>query len=166
MTLGTHTIVGGSIGALVLGHPLLGFCFGFLSHFLLDAIPHFDYKLLSLQKGEDKLDIDMKFGKLFAFDLLRISADVLIGLAVIFIFFYNGEYMPGSVLAGAFGAVLPDVLQFVYFKIRTKPLQLLQRFHLFIHARKDLNHRPAYGLFCQFIVAVVFLGLSLFKTHL
>lgn len=162
MTLGAHTIVGGSLGALILGHPLLGFCIGFLSHFLLDAIPHYDYKILSLeQKGNTKLDIDMKFGKLFLFDMFRIGGDIAIGLFGVFLFFFDGTAIPGAVLAGAFGAVLPDILQFVYFKLGGKPLRFLQTFHHFIHAEYDLNHRPVFGLLCQLGVVILTLCVSL-----
>lgn len=161
MTLGTHAIVGGSIAVLVAPHPVSAFCLGFLSHFILDAIPHYDYQLLSLQKGQkDSLDVDMRLGRLFIFDLLRIGADLGIGLLILFMFFGGHPALVLMILAGAFGAVLPDGLQFAYFKLKSPPLRALQRFHSFIHAEHDLKTRPVFGLFCQALIAFAFISIS------
>lgn len=163
MTLGTHAVVGGSLAAMVPGHPVMAFTLGFLSHFLLDSIPHYDYKILSIQKEEgNKLNTDMKLGKLFVLDLFRIGLDAFIGLALLAFFFNGTEAFPYTILIGAFAAMLPDALQFAYFKIRKEPLNSLQRFHLFIHAQNDLNHRPVLGLFLQVIVACIFIYAALF----
>ncbi len=163
MTLGTHAVVGGSLAAMVPAHPVAAFIVGFLSHFVLDSIPHYDYEILSIQKEEgNKLNTDMKLGKLFIFDLLRIGADALIGLAILSLFFRNVPAFPYVILIGAIAAMLPDALQFAYFKLRREPLNSLQRFHLFIHAENDLNDRPLLGLFCQAVVAIIALSVALF----
>lgn len=165
MTLGTHAIVGGSLAVLASADPVATFCLGFLSHFVLDSIPHYDYPLLSLyQNVDDKLDVGMNFGRLFLLDILRIGADFGIGLLVLFMFYGDRPSFPYIILAGAFGAVLPDGLQFAYFKLKKAPLRaplrLLQRFHLFIHAESNLNNRPVFGIFCQVLVVAAFLSIS------
>jgi hypothetical protein len=47
LTLTTHAIVGSAIASLIPTHPLLGICMAFASHFLLDALPHWDYPIRS-----------------------------------------------------------------------------------------------------------------------
>ena len=162
MTLGTHAAVGGSLAVLVPGHPVLAFTIGFLSHFILDSIPHYDYRILSLEKKEgDALSVDMKFGKLFIFDLFRIGFDATLGIIFLMFFFYDTPYFSYIIFIGAIGAILPDVLQFAYFKLRKEPLASLQRFHMWIHADSDINHRPLLGISCQSTIAFLVLGIVL-----
>ena len=46
LTLMTHAIVGAAIVGLVPAHPLLGLSLAFASHFILDALPHWDYPIV------------------------------------------------------------------------------------------------------------------------
>lgn len=48
MILSTHAVVGGAIGSLFPSHPILVALLGFTSHFVIDAIPHWDYPLKSI----------------------------------------------------------------------------------------------------------------------
>jgi hypothetical protein len=50
--LSTHAIVGGAIASLISSHPLLAAVAGFTSHFVIDAIPHWDYRLRSIAVGK------------------------------------------------------------------------------------------------------------------
>ena len=50
MMLATHGTVGAGIVALAPINPGLALIFAFLSHFLLDAVSHCDYRILSLDK--------------------------------------------------------------------------------------------------------------------
>lgn len=158
MTLATHAIVGGSIAALVPGNPLVGFILGFGSHFILDSIPHFDYKILSISEDKNnKLNTDMRFGKKFLLDLARISFDASLGFFIIMSTFYlkgNGDYLI-AVTAGALGGILPDPLQFAYFKLRLEPLISLQKFHLWMHAKSKITD-PIKGIAYQILVAGFF----------
>lgn len=152
MTLGTHAVVGAAVASLVPGYPVAAFFMAFLSHFLLDSIPHWDYKLRSLEKvGDDHMTSDMKMDKRFVFDLCRIAFDALLGLSVALPFFRDSAAFPFVLLLGAFGAMLPDALQFVYFKWKEGPLKHLQRFHIFIHAEGKI-HDPLKGIIYQLIV--------------
>jgi len=155
MTLGTHAVVGASVASLVPGSPVLAFILGFVSHFLLDAIPHWDYKLHSLErKNGDKMQSDMHFNRAFLFDLMHISFDALLGLLIAFIAFRGSPAFPYIILIGATGAMLPDALQFVYFKWKREPLRSLQRFHGWVHA-KGRVHDPFLGIMFQIIVVIV-----------
>lgn len=140
MTLTTHAIVGAALATAVPSHPVAAFALGFGSHFLLDAIPHWDYKLDSMEKDEkNPLDADMKFGKNFLFDLCKIGADCLLGFVLVFLFF--GRFGADvAVFFGALGAVTPDALQFLYFKWKHEPLKSLQKFHMDIQHHLENNH--------------------------
>jgi xanthosine utilization system XapX-like protein len=155
MTLGTHAVVGAAVATLFPSNPVLAFVGGFLSHFVLDAIPHWDYKILSLESDQnDKLNTDMKIGKFFFLDLFRIGADISIGIILTLLLFRNTESFPFILLVGSAGAIIPDFLQFMYFKVKTEPLRTLQKFHLFAHANENINHRPVLGISCQVLVIV------------
>lgn len=146
MVLTAHTITGVTIASLIPDKPLLGFVLGFMSHFLLDAIPHWDYSRRSLKEDkENPLNDDMLIGKDFIIDLLKISFDGILGLLISYLIF--GIYFKYSllvILSGAVGGMMPDALQFVYMKWRHEPLISLQRFHLFMHAEKKMETQVSY----------------------
>jgi hypothetical protein len=57
MTLTTHALLGAAAASLFPASPALAFAAGFASHFAADALPHWDYKILSKKENkEDKLD--------------------------------------------------------------------------------------------------------------
>ena len=55
MTLATHAVVGAAAASLIPTHPFLGFIAGFVSHFAIDAIPHWEYSLASAKIDKDNL---------------------------------------------------------------------------------------------------------------
>lgn len=138
MTLTAHAITGAALASLTPSQPLLGFAVGFASHFILDAIPHWDYRLASVKEDKNNpMNDDMEINGDFVKDIFKIGLDGLIGLLFSYLIF--GIYMKFSIIAilcGAIGAMLPDALQFVYMKWRHEPLKSLQKFHRWIHADK------------------------------
>ncbi len=157
MTLSTHAVVGAAIVCIIPEHPILGFSLAFASHFLLDAIPHWDYKLKSMVEDHDnRLNNDMIINKDFFIDLARIFIDALLGLVLVTIFFImNGPHLFWLPIVGVVGALLPDALQFIYFKWKHQPLVGLQRFHLWIHSQTDFNDRPLVGIAFQVVIIIV-----------
>ncbi|MDO8183380.1 MAG: diadenylate cyclase [bacterium] len=158
MVLTTHAVVGGAIGRLLAINPLLAFIVGFLSHFVLDIIPHWDYPLQSKTveaRGVGRLHF--RLGWPAVVDFSRIGLDFLIGLALVYWLFplsQGTSWLASSVLWGALGAVLPDALQFIYAQWRPRFLSGLQRFHHFIHAKQDFNDRPVLGVTLQILLMV------------
>lgn len=138
MTLTAHAITGAALASLVPDQPLVGFAVGFLSHFVLDAIPHWDYKLNSKKEDTNNhMNDDMVINKDFLKDILKIGFDGLLGLLLsLIVFNFYFKFSVFIVLSGAIGAMMPDALQFVYMKWRHEPLTSLQKFHLWIHADK------------------------------
>ena len=153
MVLTSHAIVGAALASVIPKYPLAGFVLGFASHFILDAIPHWDYQLRSSRKYlKNRLNDDLIIGPDFYLDLLKISLDLAVGFVLAFFIF-------GSFFWGMVGAVLPDLLQFVYFKARKTPLKYLQRFHRFVHADEDCVG-PVWGIAIQ-VLLVLFIVIIL-----
>jgi len=163
MTLTTHAIVGAAAASLTPGHPILGFCFGFASHFLIDTIPHWHYPLPSVAKDKNNhLNDDvLVFDKNFPLDLLKMGADNLLGIILALVFFQvRYPYVFSAAFIGAIAGVLPDALQFVYTKWRHEPMISLQRFHLRIHAKRDLDDQPARGVAYQVLIIAISIAIA------
>ena len=154
----THAITGAALSTLTPNNPLVGFTVGFASHFVLDSIPHWDYELKSSKKNKERpLENDLVINKDFIKDIIKILADGIIGLILalaIFTLFRHHSLI--TTLFAAIGAMLPDALQFVYFKWRHEPLVSLQKFHIWMHARSDLKSQPILGISSQILIIVIF----------
>lgn len=144
MTLTTHAVVGAAAASLFPEHPYLAFAAGFASHFAIDAIPHWDYGeyLRSMEwDPARRLHTDMRLNKDFLRDLAIIAGDALLGFVLTFVAAWLLKVSPEIALVGAGAALYPDLLQFVYYKIRTtrfEPiLMYLQRFHMWLQEGKE-----------------------------
>lgn len=163
MILATHGIVGGAIGYLIPQNPILSFFLGFLSHFVLDAIPHWHYPVFSVKiDKENPMNNDMEINKWFIVDLFDIGIDFMVGIAISILVFHP-EISPNitmlAILSGAIGAVLPDPLQFLYWKMPNRALTYLQKFHMWIHSATDINDWHFLGITTQtaFATAIIWL---------
>ncbi len=164
MILSVHATFGAAIASLIPTHPIGGFALGFLSHFILDAIPHRDYDLASLEVDlkirNDVLDVICKKFRLIK-DIVFVSLDIIVGLCLSFMFFFNSDY-PWIFLIGVIGALLPDLFTFVYFFLKHKSLTLFLKFHSdFIHSKIFNNMGQVFGIFLQFctitiLIAIIF----------
>lgn len=136
MILTNHAITGAALASLIPEAPLAGFAVGFLSHFILDSIPHWDYSLSSMKKDKsNSMNNNMVINIEFFIDILKISLDGFIGLSLSYLVFsFYFKFSVLAVLCGAIGGMTPDALQFVYMKWRHEPLVSLQRFHNWMHA--------------------------------
>jgi len=161
MTLTTHAVIGSAIASIIPLHPVIGFCAGFLSHFLLDSIPHWDYPLRSESINPSKGGT-LTFDKDVIIDLSRIGFDIGLGIAFSIAFFISDTPL-FLILVGSCSGILPDALQFVYSRYPKSFLRCLQAFHLWMHAKTNLNNRPVIGLASQaFLIAIVVLLVRIF----
>lgn len=156
MVLATHAVAGAALASVMPSYPVAGFMVGFMSHFVLDSIPHWDYKILSNSIDPKSTDRKLSFNKNMALDMLRIGSDGLLGLVLAYLFFFDSA-SPWVFIAGAIGAMLPDPLQFVYTRFPKGPIVYLQRFHEWIHATKHLKGRPVVGIATQIILCALFI---------
>ncbi len=171
MVLFTHAVVGGAIGVALRSHPVSAFLFGFLSHFVLDAMPHWDYHLESSRKHSsgDRLQGNFVMNRSFVFDLIKIGTDLLTGAVIVYLFLYGdvlniSAFLVQGTFWGMVGGVLPDVLQFVYYKTKREPLTTLQKFHLSVHTQKRLDGRYVIGPLLQIGVVVLAVLISRFTA--
>ena len=158
MTLTTHAIVGGAIASLIPAHPWLGLSLAFASHFLLDALPHWDYPIRS-SSIKPEVAARMKYdGALFA-DLFTIGGDAALGI-VVTVALFNAQTPASYLLAlgGACAGILPDALQFAYMRFPRQPLTSLQRFHEWIHTTRRMSKQAVLGITSQiaFVIAFIF----------
>ncbi|MDO8522454.1 MAG: hypothetical protein Q7S08_04180 [bacterium] len=170
MMLTTHALMGTAAASLFPEQPIVAFVAGFASHFVLDAIHHWDYDeyLSSIQKNPtNPLETDMRVGsRVFLRDLMLIAGDAVLGLTLsILLFHFLLFQVPlRIVVIGVCAGIVPDALQFVYWKTRakTRVLEPLQRFHIWIQEGKKLHVKPWVGIGLQCaLVAVVIIALKL-----
>ena len=155
LTLTTHAIVGAAIASVLPAYPSLAIAAAFASHFLLDAIPHWDYPIRS-DSVNPNVAAAMKYDRALFGDLLRIGTDATLGIALALLFLARPSDF-ALLLCAAVAAMLPDALQFAYMRFPREPLISLQRFHLWMHASRDLRGRPILGLSAQIALVVVVL---------
>jgi hypothetical protein len=137
MILSTHAVVGGALGSLFPSHPVAAIAAGFASHFVIDAIPHWDYSLKSISVAQGARN-QFKLDRLILRDLSLIGFDALAGLVLAFALFATPATIT-AIMLGALAAMLPDPLQFAHTLYPREPLRSLQRFHRWIHTKRKLN---------------------------
>jgi len=172
MTLTTHALVGAAAASLFPEHPYLAFAAGFASHFAIDALPHWDYGeyLRSMQYDPiQHLHTDMRLGKDFVRDLALIGADALLGFVLTFVAAWLLKISPEIALVGAGAGLYPDLLQFVYFKIKKtrfeRSMARLQLFHAWVQEGKDRTQwgwQKGLGMQAS-LVLVIFAALKMFS---
>lgn len=134
MFLIVHASIGAALGNEV-GKPALAFGLGFISHFILDMIPHGDEVI-----GNHFL----KHRRFFVLSALFII-DFLSALSLIVIFWASGGFNNAiGAISGALGAVLPDILSGLSYVLKEKLWPKFNDFHKFIH--QLLNRSVALGV--------------------
>ena len=154
MILLTHSIAGAALAATQ-KDPLLAILVGFLSHFVLDVVPHWEYKIKPLQ--EDPLSREA----LPAYR--KIVIDGLSGVAVplaLFVLWQDADFW--LVFSGIIGAMLPDALQGVHLFWRSnRPVAALYRFH---HSIQQLTFKllpwPWIGMSFTIFTTLFFIALG------
>lgn len=157
MILSVHAFVGAAAGR-IFPNPVVAFIIAFLSHFILDALPHWEYGLASFSENkENPLLNKIILSRKTINDLLHTSFDFLVGAIIAILIFKNGGIFTKDsipLIAGIFGGIFPDILQLAYFKIRRQPFTTLQKFHLRIHTKRESPIFP-YGLISQTLVIMI-----------
>jgi hypothetical protein len=156
MILSTHAIIGGAIASLFPSHPVAAVASAFASHFAIDAIPHWDYPLRSIALGPQARNSWGFDGARFR-DLSLVGFDALVGFALAVSLFATSATV-ALVSLGAVAAMLPDPLQFVHSLCPRGPLNLLQRFHSWIHSKRSLGGPT--GISSQIAFALLVVGIT------
>ncbi len=128
MLLSVHATVGAIIGEQV-NTPLLAFILGFISHFILDIIPHGDEELIKAYRNDFK-NRGMLY--LIIFDL--ISTAVLLFL----LFFFQQISFSYTVIWGIIGGVIPDFMVAIH-EISHKHFCRTHKVHYWTHDKLCLT---------------------------
>ncbi|MEK7634405.1 MAG: hypothetical protein AAB396_00765 [Patescibacteria group bacterium] len=163
MILSSHIIVASAVVAPLLAKPLdfanavFIFIISFLSHYAIDAIPHWDYKLFSIEElpSGDKKIVATKISVLK--DLFKNSADGIIGLiGAIFIIGIpdNLEKFFAFCLI-IIGGILPDFLELCYVVFNKFPLNIFHKIHIFIHGKRIFKNKPILGIISQILTLII-----------
>src|SRR5262249_61020943 len=106
MILSTHAIVGAAIASFLPSHPTTAFVLGFGSHFVLDAIPHWDYPIKSASV-DPEIGAPVTFDRALLRDVDVTGSDGLFGILGGLLLFASSDGFCLFLLV-AFGHVLPD----------------------------------------------------------
>lgn len=128
MLLSVHATVGAIIGENV-GTPLLAFILGFISHFILDIIPHGDEELIKAYRNDFK-NRGMLY--LIIFDL--ISTITLLAL----LFLFHKISFNYTVIWGIIGGVVPDLMVAIN-EITHKHFSRTHKVHCWTHDKLCCN---------------------------
>ncbi|PIQ67258.1 hypothetical protein COY25_04700 [Candidatus Uhrbacteria bacterium CG_4_10_14_0_2_um_filter_41_7] len=145
MTLSTHTAIGAIIG-FSFGNPIVGFILGFISHFLVDMIPHGDSEIADQYKVQK---VNVK--KILAYMMI----DAVTAIILIVTLFETRSADNTAVLGASIaGSVLPDLLVGIYEVTKSKYLLWFNRLHFFFHDYFIIKYHDIklpYSLLGQFI---------------
>ena len=141
MILIIHLLVGAAIATNINFLPLaLLLCF--LSHYLLDALPHNDPTLKKIKEKNWRNSFK---------DFLTILVDFSLGILLIFLFSKNFSLA----LVGALIATLPDIFTFLNLISPNKVFGRIQDFHIKIHFPNDKKISFFWKLFSQTSVIAI-----------
>lgn len=148
MFLTVHTIAGAAIANFA-PNIFLAFIGGFLSHFLLDMIPH----------GDEKLNIP-KDKKEQIFRLIKFTALDLVIVFLLFATLLRPLLLakPLIIITGVFASMLPDFLMAIHILMPSVFTRAYSKIHTFNHQAFGITIPFAYG----FTIQLLFLALLLY----
>ncbi len=162
MTLATHIVAGAAAAKILSTDPTQAFIIGWISHYFLDSITHWDYPLKAFSSNrQDPRQNKVSFNKYLILDMAKVIVDALIGFAIVAIAYkglLSGAFDKQQlyiVLAGAIGGTMPDFVQFLYGLFKVKLFRVFQNFHDYVHADSDLNNRPVLGIALQILIILL-----------
>lgn len=142
MILLVHMLLGAVVGTLV-KNPLLAVVLAFFSHYFLDFFPHVEYSIENIEE---------KKWKKFLPDFLKILADFLGGITLIFLFSGN---LP-IVYTCAFFSIVPDGLSLMNDLTKNSLLQKHSIFHQKkIHFLKNKKISIFWRILNQLVIVAV-----------
>ncbi|MFH0906810.1 MAG: hypothetical protein ABIC36_03325 [bacterium] len=137
MVILPHMLAGAVVGARS-RNIATAFIFSIIVHFLIDALPHWDYL--------SKIDISSSI------HILKIFIDFVLGCVLVW-FLCRSHPRRLFILIAIFAALLPDCLEIIYYNFNVEWLGGLSWFHNLMHYSKDLPFKT--GIWSVVIVCAV-----------
>lgn len=139
MLIAAHSVSAGVVGE-VIADPILALLFGFILHFILDAIPHYD---------------TTDGGKFTKRQLFLLALDGIVGLTILIFLFINSSAKLPFVM-GILGGLLPDLLDNVPFWDKQFRRTIFgKRFHQFHEKIQSVKLAPLPGILIQYFISTV-----------
>ncbi len=157
MILTPHAIIGATLTNVIPNEPALGFALAFLSHYALDILPHTDYDISNFLNAETKTVKSIFKNAGAALHLLFIAFDFLLAIFLCVLFFVRDEKSLIITLVGIIGGVLPDFLQFLFYKYKNQPWKFTQKIHDKFHHEAEGEDKRVRGILLQIILPTCFL---------
>ena len=147
-----HALVGAAL-AVKIGNPLLSIPLAFLSHFVLEKVPHWNPHL---NKETEK------YGKPTRETTMIVIADsslaLILGSSIAFSQ-PNTTMIIGTLLS-SFAAVLPDLMEAPYFFLKARKSEFIRKWIKF-QKGMQVDTSPFWGILTQLLtIAAVFLWLA------
>lgn len=162
MILTPHAIVGAALANIFPNDPALGFGLAFFSHYALDMLPHTDYDINNFFDKETKTVRSVIKNAGAAMHLLVIILDFIFAIFLCVLLFVRDEKSLMITLLGVLGGLLPDFLQFIYYKFKKEPWIFIQKIHDKFHFDTKIKHNILLGIFVQILIPVLILILYFF----
>ncbi len=149
MLLATHAITGAIVGRAS-PDPVVAFVIGFISHFLLDMIPH----------GDAGLNKDYRNNQKIRRAVAYVTMDAVLTVYLILGIRQAHQFDDGAnVSAGIAGGLLPDFLIGLYYVLKPQWLEKFHDLHFFFHnfivnRRRDIPLSLGIGLQAVIIMAL------------
>jgi len=141
-----HVALGTAI-AMKVGNPYLALPLAFASHFLLDKVPHWNPHTYTEAVNKGKLQNDTVR---FALSDIALSAILGVGLASTALPDYTTALI---ILAGGFLGVMPDVVKYPFFLVKSTRKGLYKKY---VDFERSLQVEVGFrmGMFVQLIVTL------------
>jgi len=140
MILTCHFLVGALIAAKIKIIPL-ALLLDFLSHYLLDFIPHIEYSVKNIKEKSWEKSLP---------DFLKVILDISSGILLIFIL----KNQP-IIFLGAFFAVSSDGFSFLSLISSNHLIKVHQNFHRRIHFLENKKISPFWRIFSQISIILI-----------
>lgn len=130
--------------------PWLAFLAGFISHLILDAIPHGDETIFDRFDHKTKIKMFIILGMI----------DILVGLIWLNFLYQQGAFIITiATLAAILGSIIPDPLNFIYLITKHPWLKWIYKLNdEYTHNRLVKKPLPtAIGLSIQFLIFALFI---------
>jgi hypothetical protein len=154
MILTPHAIIGAAIANVLPGHPVVGFVLAVASHYLVDMIPHNHYEHQHYILKETNSIASLSHNVRAIYQFVLIIFDFCGGVFISILLFSRDWHSLFITLLGVAGGVLPDFLQFLYYKYKHRHLKTHMDFHGKFETKNNLDHNPALGALIQFVTTL------------
>lgn len=157
MIITPHAIVGATVSNIFQGDLVVAFILAFLSHYILDMMPHTDYDINGFMDNETKTVRSIFSDLKAATHLIFIFIDFIVATILCILFFVRNESTLYITLIGVFGALLPDFFQFMFYKFKNQPWIFFQKIHDKTHHIIKFKHNNLWGIIFQILVPLFFI---------